>query len=76
MEKIGIFPVGCFVRLNNKEVAQVIKLNLGVPLRPVVKIILDPNGKQMQEAKIVDLTTQPTVCIKGEEKINWDWVRL
>ncbi len=76
MEKIGVFPVGSFVRLNNKEIAQVIKLNHGVPLRPVVKIILAPNGKQMQETKIIDLTAQPTVCIKGEEKINWDWVRL
>ncbi len=76
MEKIEVFPVGSFVRLNNKEIAQVIKLNHGVPLRPVVKIILDPNGKQMQETKIIDLTAQPTVCIKGEEKINWDWVRL
>lgn len=76
IERIGIFPVGCFIRLNNKEVAQVIKLNSGVPLRPVIRIVLDPNGKQVQENKIVDLTTQPTVYIKSEEKINWDWVKF
>ncbi len=76
MERIGIFPLGCFIRLNNKEIAQVIKLNYGVPLRPVIRIILDSNGKQVPERKIVDLATQPTVYIKSEEKINWDWVKF
>lgn len=64
IEKIGIFPIGSLVELNTKEIAQVVKLNYAVPLRPVVKIISGVDGEEPKETKTLDLTTQPTICIK------------
>jgi HD-GYP domain-containing protein (c-di-GMP phosphodiesterase class II) len=70
IDRIGIFAVGSIVRLSTKEIAQIIRLNPGIPLRPVVQIICDTNGYKLSETKILDLLTQPTVYIKGEERIN------
>lgn len=70
IDRIGIFAVGAMVRLSTKEVAHVIRLNPGIPLRPIVQIIYDANGNKLKEEKTLDLLTQPTVYIKGEEKIS------
>lgn len=64
IERIGIFPIGSYVELNTKEIGQVVKLNHAVSLRPVVKIIFGADGEAPKEAKTLDLTTQPTICIK------------
>ena len=69
IDRIGIFPAGCVVKLSNKEIAQVIKINKGVPLRPTVKIILDAEGNDPREQKIIDLIQYPTIYIKSEVKI-------
>ena len=68
IDKIGIFPVGCIIRLSTREVAQVIKLNKGKPLRPIIKILHDTEGKKLQAEKILDLSMHPTIYIKEEEK--------
>lgn len=68
IEEIGVFPLGSLVELDTKEIAEVIKLNRGVPLRPVVKIIYDADGKQPSETKVLDLVTQPTIYIKRERE--------
>lgn len=64
IEKIGVFPIGSLVELNIQRIAQVVKLNHTVPLRPVVKVIYEADGKEPEEMKIIDLTTQPTIYIK------------
>jgi HD-GYP domain-containing protein (c-di-GMP phosphodiesterase class II) len=78
MEKLGVFPVGSLVELNTKEVARIMKLSDKAPLRPVVEIIYDSEGRTLKEPKIVDLNAQPTLivdlnaqptlCIKDEYK--------
>jgi len=69
IDRIGIYPPGSAVRLSTKEIAQVRKLNYGIPLRPVVQIIYDVDGQKLKETKIVDLITQPTIYIKNEERL-------
>jgi HD-GYP domain-containing protein (c-di-GMP phosphodiesterase class II) len=64
IERIGIFPVGTFVRLNTKEIASVIKDNKKIPLRPVVNIILDASGKKLEEPKQVDLSENSVIYIE------------
>ena len=65
IDKIGIFPVGTPVHLSTKEVAVVIKDNPGFPLRPVVNIFLDANGKRLSETKEVDLVGNAVIYIEG-----------
>jgi len=65
LEKVGVFPLGSLVELSTKEIARVVKLNYEVSLRPVVEIIYDASGKVPKETQTLDLTTQPTIYIKG-----------
>ncbi len=61
---IGIFPVGSVVELSTREIAQVVKLNPRLPMRPVVKIIYGEDGEAPIETKMFDLLTHTTVYIK------------
>lgn len=66
IQKIGIFTIGNFVQLNTKEIGVVARINDGLPLRPVVKIIYDRENKKLDHTKVVDLANQHTIYIKKE----------
>lgn len=68
IDRVGIFPVGSMVKISSRETAQVIKINLGIPLRPVVRITQDAEGRKPPSEKIFDLSAHPTVYVKGEER--------
>lgn len=63
IERIGIYPVGSFVRLNTKEIAQVIKFNHEYPLRPTIKILYDTNSEKLKEEKVLNLAVLPNIYI-------------
>lgn len=65
IERLGVFPLGSLVELNTGEIARVVKLNHNITLRPMVEIIYDTDGKVPKENKMLDLTSQPTIYIKG-----------
>ncbi len=52
---IGFYPVGSIVELSNHAICMVVKQNRGMPLRPVLKVVVDPTGSHPDEEKIVDL---------------------
>jgi len=56
IEKMSLYPLGSYVRLNSEEIARVIGINPGLPTRPKVKVIVDNEGKKVQEQKIIDLS--------------------
>jgi len=64
IEKIGIFPVGSLVRLNTREIAQVVRDNMQSPLRPVVSVVCSSEGKQLKDPKQVDLMGNPLIYIE------------
>jgi HD-GYP domain-containing protein (c-di-GMP phosphodiesterase class II) len=64
IERIGIFPAGTFVRLNTKEVALVVKDNPKMPLRPLVSVILDANGKKLDQPRQMDLAVHSVIYIE------------
>jgi len=64
IERIGIFPLGIMVRLNTKETGVVVRENTRLPLRPVVKMLTDVNGKQIKENRFIDLAQNPVVFIE------------
>lgn len=64
IEKIGIYPIGSWVLLSTNEIGQVININKTSPLRPIVNITTDPQGRKGTEEKILDLLKYPTLYIK------------
>lgn len=66
LDRIGIFPVGSLVKISTREGARVAKLNSGMPLRPVVMIISDSQGRPLDSERLLDLSAHPTIYIKGQ----------
>jgi len=64
IERIGIFPVGWIVQLNTKEIAVVVKANPRMPLRPVVDIVMDSSGKELQTPKKINLAEDAAIYIE------------
>ncbi|MDD5237057.1 MAG: HD domain-containing protein, partial [Candidatus Omnitrophica bacterium] len=70
IEKIGIFPIGTFVELNNHSIGRVLKINHQVPLRPVVEVIVDGSGKRLDRPLVLDLANDPNKHIKRAVKLS------
>lgn len=70
VDKLSIYPVGSFVKLNNREIAKVISSNPDSPLRPFVLVMFDAYGKYMSERKTVDLSKNNSIYIKGPAYLN------
>jgi len=64
IEKISLYPPGSYVRLNSDEIAKVVKVNPGLPTRPVVKCVANGKGQKISENKIIDLAANSVICIK------------
>lgn len=52
---IGIFPVGCFVELNTREVAVVVNRHPDHQLKPTIRIVFDAEGQRLGEPPTIDL---------------------
>jgi HD-GYP domain-containing protein (c-di-GMP phosphodiesterase class II) len=72
LERIGIFPVGTWVRLNTKEMGVVSKNNQGLPLRPAVQVLFAENGSKLLQPKTVDLASNLLIsveeCLESQHK--------
>jgi HD-GYP domain-containing protein (c-di-GMP phosphodiesterase class II) len=64
LERIGIFPVGTWVRLNTKETGIVSKNNQGLPLRPAVQVLFAENGSKLLQPKTVDLSSNLLISVE------------
>jgi len=60
---IAVYPSGSGVILSNKKIGIVLKQNQGLPTRPVVRILKDENGQDLEETVELDLSTETTVFI-------------
>ena len=58
------YPLGSFVLLNNNEIGRVILTREEQPLRPVVDIFFDSDGKPPEEPKRIDLSKSPVLHIE------------
>ncbi len=70
--RISIFPLESYVMLNNGEIGKVVKTNYSHPMRPVVRIVRDSKGKQLERKREVDLSKNPLIFITrpvGEEEL-------
>jgi HD-GYP domain-containing protein (c-di-GMP phosphodiesterase class II) len=64
---MGIYPIGSIVRLNNNSVARVISINTKTPLRPIIEMLIDKDGKVIDHKDIIsiDLLEDKTIFIKS-----------
>ncbi|MCX7570181.1 HD-GYP domain-containing protein [Tumebacillus sp. DT12] len=62
-KNVAIYPIGMTVRLNTNETAVVVSLNPEYPQRPVVRLLTDDSGRQLDMPYDIDLTKQLTMMI-------------
>jgi len=61
---ISLFPIGTYVLLSNNAIAVVVKTNPNNPKCPIVKVIIDKNGKQLTESVLIQTS-------KGSDTTIW-----
>jgi len=65
LKRMSIYPPGSSVKLNNGAIAAVIRPNPGAMLRPVVKLLTDPQGRPIFSDEEIDLLVQQNLFISG-----------
>jgi HD-GYP domain len=77
LENVAIYPVGTIVMLDTNEIGVVTKVYPKISARPIIRIILDQEGKQ--DDKNIDLTNEWTRSIvkvlKPEEMIRLNLIK-
>jgi HD-GYP domain-containing protein (c-di-GMP phosphodiesterase class II) len=65
LEQISLYPIGSFIRLNNRTIGKVVGTHDGQPLRPVVRVLMDADGNRVTEEKTVSLLGNPILWVTG-----------
>ena len=63
LEEVTMFPVGSFVRLNNREVGRVIATMGRAHFRHVVQVLFGPDGERLIKPKTVNLMEEHLLYI-------------
>jgi len=63
LDRISLFPVNTYVRLNNKSIGRVISTDKQQPLRPTVELLYDSTGGKMESREVVRLAENPLLYI-------------
>ncbi|MCL1911864.1 MAG: HD-GYP domain-containing protein [Leptospirales bacterium] len=61
--RMSVYPIGSIVVLNDKSIGIVISSSTHKPLRPILKLVSDSNGKRVQELVIVNLIEKTSLYI-------------
>ncbi|WP_159887457.1 HD-GYP domain-containing protein [Paenibacillus puerhi] len=64
-DKIAIYPIGITVTLSTGEKGVVVDLNATVPQRPIVRILQDEAGQELDGSREIDLSKSLSVMIVG-----------
>ena len=65
LNQISFFPLGSYVKLNDRSVGRVSNTHPGFPLKPTVEIIYDSLGSKLQKPRTVDLSQQILLYVTG-----------
>lgn len=69
VQNVAIYPIGTGVRLSNKEVGVVLRVNKEFPTRPLIRVIKDGNGDVLLTPKDYDLMTNLSLFITKRVEI-------
>jgi HD-GYP domain-containing protein (c-di-GMP phosphodiesterase class II) len=70
LDEISIYPIGSYVRLNNRNIGRVVATNKTNPMKPVVNLIFDEKGEKMDPPRTVDLRSHPVLNI--EDSVSFE----
>lgn len=70
LEVITLYPIGSYVRLNNKAIGVVVETNPNNPLKPIVRIVVDGHGKKTLEEKLINLAETNILTIAAGVSAN------
>lgn len=70
LDEISIYPIGSYVRLNNRNIGRVVATNKTNPMKPVVNLIFDEKGIRIDPPRLVDLRSQPVLNI--EDSVSFE----
>ena len=59
INEISMYPVGSHVLLNNGQIARVMSVNKNRPVRPMVQILTNSEGKKLDKPYILNLEKEP-----------------
>jgi HD-GYP domain-containing protein (c-di-GMP phosphodiesterase class II) len=65
LHQISLFPVNTCVKLNNKSIGRVLLTDKRQPVRPVIELLYDGQGKKIDKRTIVHLSEAPLLHIVG-----------
>lgn len=63
IQQFSVFPLGTRVQLNTGEIGEVVQLHPQYPLRPVIKVYMDPGRVVLREPHLQDLSKTSLVHI-------------
>jgi HD-GYP domain-containing protein (c-di-GMP phosphodiesterase class II) len=63
LSQLFVFPLNCWVKLNNNMIGKVIETNEKQPLRPKVEVWYDAKGNKLDEGKVISLADSPLLYI-------------
>jgi HD-GYP domain-containing protein (c-di-GMP phosphodiesterase class II) len=55
LDELTMYPVGSYVRLNNKAVGVVVGINRSNPFKPTVRIVSDGQGNRILDERLINL---------------------
>jgi glutamine synthetase type III len=64
INKMSVYPIGSLVVLDTNEIARVVSVHPGSPLRPIIQIIRDASGNTSEENVIIDLSIRDFPAIQ------------
>ncbi|HWT75834.1 MAG TPA: HD-GYP domain-containing protein [Mobilitalea sp.] len=70
IKQIAIYPNGSLIRLSNNEIAIIKEQNKNFPLRPIVRVIKDENGNDIEPYEIDMMKVLSITIIESELEMN------
>lgn len=55
LDELTMYPVGSYVRLNNKSIGVVVGTNRNNPFKPTIRIVSDGQGNRILDERLIDL---------------------
>ena len=65
VNQVSFFPLGSYVKLNDRSIGRVVSTNPDYPLRPTVEVLNDGIGGTVGNTRVVDLSQQILLYITG-----------
>jgi HD-GYP domain-containing protein (c-di-GMP phosphodiesterase class II) len=70
LDEVSIYPIGSYVRLNNRTIGRVVATNKTNPMKPVVHLIFDEKGIKMDPPQTIDLRNHPVLNIEDSVSVE------